>query len=216
MYGAEAKRQAGEAVRRRYHIRKRTLDIVISLAGLVALSPLMLAVSAAIVAETPGSGPIFAQTRIGKDGKPFTMYKFRSMYPGAETQLEGLLPHNEMDGPAFKMRRDPRVTTVGRFLRKTSMDELPQLWNVLRGDMSIVGPRPGLPREVAQYDDFARQRLEVQPGLTCYWQIQPEKNDLRFAQWMELDMKYIEERSLKTDWKIILATVGVVLGMDGI
>lgn len=114
------------------------------------------------------------------------------------------------------MRHDPRITRVGRFIRKTSIDELPQLWNVLRGDMSIVGPRPGLPREVAQYDDYARQRLLVQPGLTCFWQIQPHRNSLSFDEWVELDVKYIRERSFLTDWKIIFATFGAVLGMNGV
>lgn len=141
--------------------------------------------------------------------------KFRSMIPNAEERLEELLDQNEMDGPVFKIKDDPRITRVGRFLRKTSIDELPQLLNILKGDMSIVGPRPALPREVEQYSDYERQRLYVTPGLTCFWQIQPNRNDLSFAEWMELDLKYVQERSFTTDWKIIFKTVGAVLGMNG-
>ena len=137
------------------------------------------------------------------------------MKPNAEAELSNLLDQNEMDGPVFKIKRDPRITRVGRFIRATSIDELPQLWNVLRGEMSIVGPRPGLPREVEQYDEYARQRLLITPGLTCYWQIQPRRNKLSFEEWMELDMKYIQERSFITDWKIIFKTIGSVFGMNG-
>lgn len=195
---------------------RRAQDVILSLLALLALWPFMLMVALIIVLDSPGAGPIFSQTRIGRDGKEFTFYKFRSMCPNAEEKLEGLLYCNEMEGPTFKMRHDPRITRVGRFIRKTSIDELPQLWNVLRGDMSIVGPRPGLPREVAQYDDYARQRLLVQPGLTCFWQIQPHRNSLSFDEWVELDVKYIRERSFLTDWKIIFATFGAVLGMNGV
>lgn len=201
--------------RKSYWFVRRTQDIILSLAGLLLLWPLMLVVAVVIVIDSPGAGPIFTQVRIGRDGKAFKFYKFRSMYPDAESRLAELLQYNEMDGPAFKIKNDPRITRVGKFIRMTSIDELPQLWNVLKGDMSIVGPRPGLPREVEQYDDFARQRLMVQPGLTCYWQIQPCRNRLSFEEWVELDVKYIKERSFLTDWKIILATFGAVLGMNG-
>ena len=201
--------------RRRYWRVRRTQDILLSLIGLLTLWPLMLIVALVIVIDDPGASPIFVQTRVGRDGKEFQFYKFRSMYANAEERLPELLKLNEMDGPAFKMRNDPRITRVGRFIRMTSIDELPQLWNVLRGDMSIVGPRPCLPREVAQYDDYARQRLLVQPGLTCFWQIQPYRNRLSFDEWVELDVQYINERSFLTDWKIILATFGAVLGMNG-
>lgn len=200
---------------RRYWMLRRSQDVLLSAGALLALWPFMLLVAAVIVLDSPGAGPIFAQTRIGRDGKPFTFYKFRSMCPGAEDKLESLLEHNEMQGPVFKIKKDPRITRVGKFIRKTSIDELPQLWNVLRGEMSIVGPRPGIPREVEQYDDYARQRLLVTPGLTCYWQIQPHRNDLTFDEWVDLDVKYINERSFRTDWKIILATFGAVLGMNG-
>ena len=199
----------------RYRICKRGLDVVLSAAGLLALWPAFLLIMLVIVIDSPGAGPIFAQTRVGKDGMPFTLFKFRSMRPNAEAELEGLLGQNEMDGPVFKIRNDPRVTRVGRFLRKSGLDELPQLWNVLRGEMSLVGPRPGLPREAARYDALARQRLRVLPGLTCYWQIQPNRNQLRFEEWMALDIRYLREQSLLTDWKIILATLGAMLRMNG-
>lgn len=194
---------------------RRFQDIVLSVVAILLLWPFMLLVALIIVIDSPGAGPIFAQTRIGRDGKPFTFYKFRSMKPNAEAELEKLLQYNEMKGPTFKMREDPRITRFGRFIRMTSIDELPQLWNVLRGEMSIVGPRPGLPREVEQYDDRARQRLLITPGLTCFWQIQPNRNDLSFDEWVDLDVKYIQERSFLTDWKIIFATFGAVLGMNG-
>lgn len=198
-----------------YLAYRRVQDIALSLAALLVLWPLMLVVSLAIVIDSPGASPIFAQKRVGQNGKEFTFYKFRSMCPNAEQMLEGLLERNEMDGPAFKIQDDPRITRVGRFLRRSSIDELPQLWNILVGDMSLVGPRPPLPREVEQYDDRARQRLMVQPGLTCYWQIQPYRNKLDFDQWIDLDVKYIKERSFKTDWKIIFCTFGAVFGMNG-
>ena len=194
---------------------RRFQDVVLSTLALLVLWPAMLVVALIIVIDSPGASPIFAQTRVGRDGKEFTFYKFRSMKPNAEKELDELLPYNEMEGPTFKIKDDPRITRVGRFIRKTSIDELPQLWNVLRGEMSLVGPRPGLPREVEQYDDYARQRLLITPGLTCYWQIQPNRNDLSFEEWVELDVKYIKERSFRTDWKIIWATFGAVLGMNG-
>ena len=200
---------------RTYWKFRRFQDVVLSLLALLVLWPLMLLVALIVVIDSPGAGPIFAQTRIGRDGKPFTFYKFRSMCPNAEAKLEDLLPQNEMNGPVFKIKDDPRITRAGKFIRMTSIDELPQLWNVLKGEMSIVGPPPGIPREVEQYDAYARQRLFVTPGLTCYWQIQPNRNRLSFEEWVELDVKYIHERSFWVDWKIILATFGAVLGMNG-
>lgn len=199
---------------RRYWFVRRAQDIILSACALLVLRPLLLIVAAAIVIDSPGN-PIFVQERVGRDGKTFRFYKFRSMVPDAESMLDDLLKYNEMEGPAFKMRDDPRITRVGRFIRKSSIDELPQLWNILKGDMSIVGPRPPLPREVAQYDEYQMQRLYVTPGLTCYWQIQPNRNDLCFDEWMELDLKYIQERSFLVDWKIIFATFAAVLGMNG-
>ena len=200
---------------RRYWRLRRAQDVVLSLIAMAALWPFMLIVALAIVIESPGAGPIFKQKRVGRDGKEFMFYKFRSMIPGAEDRLGELLSENEMQGPVFKMRNDPRITRVGRIIRRCSIDELPQLYNVLRGDMSIVGPRPGLPREVEQYDSYARQRLLVTPGLTCYWQIQPNRNSLTFEEWLELDLKYIKERSFLTDWRIIFATFHAVIGMNG-
>jgi lipopolysaccharide/colanic/teichoic acid biosynthesis glycosyltransferase len=137
------------------------------------------------------------------------------MVPNAEQMLEGLLDKNEMEGPAFKMKDDPRITRVGRFIRKTSIDELPQLWNILMGDMSFVGPRPPLPREVAMYTEHQYQRLSVTPGLTCFWQVQPKRNDIEFDEWMALDLKYIQERSFAVDWRIIFQTVLAVIRKEG-
>ena len=198
-----------------YRFFRRLQDIVLSLLALLVLWPVLLVIAIIIVLDSPGADPIFVQTRVGKNGKEFRFYKFRSMCPNAEAKLEELLDQNEMEGPAFKIKEDPRITRFGKFIRATSIDELPQLINVLRGDMSIVGPRPPLPREVEQYDEYYKQRLLVTPGLTCYWQITPHKNELSFDQWVELDVKYIRERSFLTDWKIIFKTFGAVLGMRG-
>ena len=201
---------------RHYWMLRRSQDVILSALALLILWPWMLLIAVIIVIDSPGASPIFAQKRIGRDGKEFTFYKFRSMKPNAEAELEDLLEQNEMDGPVFKIKNDPRITRVGRFIRKASIDELPQLWNVLRGEMSIVGPRPCLAREAEQYDDYARQRLFVTPGLTCYWQIQPNRNDMSFEEWVELDLKYIQERSFLVDWKIIFKTFIAVLGMNGV
>ncbi len=200
---------------RRYWTLRRVQDIVLSGLLLVVLSPLMLLIALVIYIDDPHGSPIFMQIRCGRDGKPFKFYKFRSMCVDAEKKLDDLLENNEMDGPAFKIKDDPRITRIGRFIRKTSLDELPQLWNIFKGDMSIVGPRPALPREVEQYNDYQRQRLYVQPGLTCYWQIQPKRNDIPFEDWMDLDIKYIQERSFWVDWKIIVQTFGAVIRGEG-
>ena len=196
---------------RRYWVLRRAQDIVFSLLALILLAPLALLISLAIVLDSPGDGAIFRQRRVGRDGKLFWLYKFRTMCPDAEEQLNELLSQNQMDGPVFKIKDDPRITRVGRFLRKTSLDELPQLLNVLQGDMSIVGPRPALPREVELYSDYQRQRLYVTPGLSCYWQIAPHRNEMSFDEWVALDMKYIQERSFWVDWKIIFLTVRAML-----
>ncbi len=198
-----------------YWILRRGQDILLSLMALLLLWPVMAIVALVIYLDDPGGSPIFAQVRCGRDGKLFKMYKFRSMYVDAEERLKDLLKDNEMDGPAFKMKDDPRITRVGRFIRKTSLDELPQLWNILKGDMSIVGPRPALPREVEQYNELQKQRMYVTPGLTCYWQIQPKRNDISFDEWMALDLKYIQERSFLVDWKIIFKTFGAVFNKEG-
>ena len=196
---------------RRYWVLRRAQDIVFSLLALILLAPLALLISLAIVLDSPGDGAIFRQRRVGRDGKLFWLYKFRTMCPDAEEQLNELLSQNQMDGPVFKIKGDPRITRVGRFLRKTSLDELPQLLNVLQGNMSIVGPRPALPREVELYSDYQRQRLYVTPGLSCYWQIAPHRNEMSFDEWVALDLKYIQERSFWVDWKIIFLTVRAML-----
>ena len=198
---------------RLYWIGRRIQDVFFSLLALIVLSPVMLIVAIAIVIDDPSAGPIFVQDRVGRNGKLFKFYKFRSMCPNAETKLGDLLDRNEMDGPAFKIKDDPRITRVGKFIRRTSLDELPQLWNILKGDMSIVGPRPALPREVEQYGEYEKQRLYVTPGLSCYWQIAPHRNNISFDEWMALDIKYVKERNLLIDWKIIFKTFAVcVLG----
>ena len=198
-----------------YWVLRRGQDILFSLLALLVLWPIMLIVALIIFIDDPHGSPIFAQVRCGRDGKPFKIYKFRSMYVDAEERLKDLLKDNEMDGPAFKMKDDPWITRVGRFIRKTSLDELPQLWNILKGDMSIVGPRPALPREVELYNELQKQRMYVTPGLTCYWQIQPKRNEISFDEWMELDLKYIQERSFWVDWKIIFKTIGAVINKEG-
>lgn len=202
--------------RKLYWLVRRTQDIFFSALALIVLAIPMLIVALVVWIDSPGASPIFVQDRVGRNGKIFKFYKFRSMVPNAEEKLKEVLAQNEMDGPVFKMKHDPRITRVGRFIRRTSIDELPQLINILKGDMSIVGPRPALPREVAQYNDYERQRLYVTPGLTCYWQIQPNRNELSFDEWMELDIKYIRERSFWVDWKIIFRTVAAVLRMYGV
>ena len=194
-----------------YWAVRRAQDILLSSLALVALSPLLLITYAAIWIDSPDANPIFTQQRVGRNGKLFKMYKFRTMCPDAEQKLKDLMEHNEKDGPVFKMKNDPRITRVGKFLRKTSIDELPQLFNVLKGEMSIVGPRPALPREVAQYTAYEWQRLYVTPGLSCYWQIAPHRNEMSFDEWVALDLKYIQERSFWVDWKIIFLTVRAML-----
>lgn len=198
-----------------YCFCKRCFDIVCSFLGLLILLLPLLIVSLVIVIDSPGASPIFVQDRVGKNGKVFRFYKFRSMVPNADKMLDSLLDQNEMDGPAFKMKDDPRITRVGKFIRKTSIDELPQLWNILQGDMSFVGPRPPLPREVALYTEYQAQRLKVIPGLTCYWQIQPRRNSLSFDEWLAMDLKYITERNFKVDLLVIFRTLGSVFGSEG-
>lgn len=193
-----------------YEVIKRLIDVVGSFLGVLVLSPLFIII--AIIIKTTSKGPVFfSQKRVGKNGKEFEMYKFRSMVVNAEELKEKLVAQNEMSGPMFKMKYDPRVTKVGKFIRKTSIDELPQLWNVLKGDMSLVGPRPSLPNEVAQFEDWMHRRLEVKPGLTCYWQVSG-RNNIDFEDWMKLDIKYVDERSTWIDIKLIFKTVGVLFG----
>ena len=201
--------------KRIYCVIKRTQDIVLSLLALTILFVPMIILAVIICIDSPGASPLFCQRRVGLNGKEFTMLKFRTMIPHAEEKREVLLLQNDMNGPVFKIKNDPRITRVGRIIRKIGVDELPQLWNILVGQMSIVGPRPALPREVAKYDQFEQQRLFVKPGLTCYWQVQPQRNDLSFEQWVNLDIRYILDRGYITDWKIIFRTIGAVIRADG-
>ena len=201
--------------RRAYFLAKRIQDILLSVFALAALAPVLLAIALAVVIDDPKGGPIFSQVRCGRRGKPFRLYKFRSMCVDAEKRLEELLPYNEMSGPAFKIQHDPRITRLGRFLRSTGLDELPQLVNILKGDMSIVGPRPPLPREAEEYTAHQRQRLTVTPGLTCFWQVSPNRNSLSFDAWVELDLRYIREQSWLLDWKLIFQTGRAVLRREG-
>jgi len=193
-----------------YPVLKRLIDILGALLGLVLLAPLFACIGLLIRLDSPG--PVFfAQTRVGRRGRPFRCWKLRSMYVDAEARKADLLASNEMaGGTTFKMRRDPRITRVGRFLRKASIDELPQLLNVLCGDMSLVGPRPPVPAEVAVYTPRQRQRLAVKPGITCIWQVRG-RSDIPFAQQAELDIEYISKRSLALDVQLLLATIPAVL-----
>ncbi|MDA1763959.1 sugar transferase [Bacillus cereus] len=194
-----------------YLFIKRFIDILASLFGLILLSPIFLIVALLIKLEDPRGPILFKQVRIGKNEKEFGMYKFRSMVTDAEDRLKDLLQHNEVSGAMFKMKDDPRVTKIGKFIRKTSIDELPQLLNVLKGDMSLVGPRPPLPREVKEYTSYDKQRLLVTPGCTGLWQV-TDRNSVGFKEMVELDLTYIKNRSLGLDIKLILKTVLVLFG----
>lgn len=196
-----------------YSVTKRLIDIVGSLCGIILLSPLFLIVAILIKLEDPKGKVFFAQERNGKYPKTFKMYKFRSMVHNAEDLLKDLMDRNEQTGPVFKINDDPRITKVGKFIRKTSIDELPQLFNVLKGDMSLVGPRPPIPHEVEQYNSYQIQRLAVKPGLTCIWQVSG-RNNIGFDEWVEMDIEYIKTRSLWLDIKLIFKTVGVLFGDD--
>ncbi len=188
---------------------KRALDVVLSALALLVLSPLFLAVAIAIRLDSPG--PVFfRQRRVGMNGREFTLLKFRSMYQDAQARLDALRARNEVSGPVFKMKDDPRVTRVGRFIRRTSVDELPQFWNVLRGQMSVVGPRPPIPSEVEQYERRHLRRLSVKPGITCTWQVSG-RSSIGFDRWMELDLSYIDNWSLWHDVKILARTIPAVL-----
>lgn len=191
------------------HAIKRVVDIACSALALAVLGPLLAVVALLIKLESPG--PVFfKQARVGLLGAHFNLLKFRSMVVDADAMKDQLLAHNEQSGPVFKMKHDPRVTRIGRFIRKFSIDELPQLVNILRGDMTIVGPRPAVPSEVAQYKLWQRRRLSVRPGLTCYWQV-GGRNQIGFDEWMQLDLRYVDNWSLVEDVKLILQTFPVVL-----
>jgi exopolysaccharide biosynthesis polyprenyl glycosylphosphotransferase len=193
-----------------YNLFKRTVDLIGSLFGLIFFSPVMLVIAIAIKLES--KGPVFfIQERIGLNGKSFKMYKFRSMVVNAEELKESLQEKNEMSGPMFKIKDDPRITTIGKFIRRTSIDELPQFINVFLGEMSIVGPRPNLPNEVSKFTDYQKRKLLVKPGLTCYWQVMG-RNNIDFEEWMELDVRYLRERSTWVDIKLIISTFKLIFG----
>lgn len=196
-----------------YKVLKRILDVILCSIALIVLIPLFLVIGFAVWVEDRGS-IFFSQERSGLNGQPFKIYKFRSMCMDAPKMHKELLSQNELDGPAFKIKKDPRITKVGAFLRKTSLDELPQLINIIKGEMSIVGPRPLPTYETVQLSDFERMRLTIKPGLTCYWQCEG-RSEIEFEKWMQLDMKYIEEESLWTDIKIIFKTFGAVASGKG-
>ena len=198
---------------RLYLFAKRTFDIVVSLVALILTMPLWIVVAIAVRLESRGSA-IYRQLRSGRDNVPFTMYKFRSMHAGADQYKDELTALNEMDGPVFKIREDPRVTRVGRFIRRWSLDELPQLLNVLKGEMTIVGPRPLPVREVAQLSTHQMRRQSVMPGLTCIWQISG-RNEIPFDEWIQLDLIYIASRSFWLDLEIFFRTFAAVLKRKG-
>ena len=196
-----------------YRSTKRLLDVALALAGLTLLLPLVPLI--VVLIKLDSRGPVvFAQRRVGQGGHLFTCYKFRSMVQDAESMKSGLADLNEATGPAFKIRRDPRITEIGAFLRRSSLDEVPQLVNVVLGHMSIVGPRPQIPAEVELYDEWHRRRLEVKPGITCLWQI-AGRSHIGFDEWMRLDLQYVRRRSLRLDLLIILRTLPAVIARKG-
>ena len=194
---------------------KRLFDIFFATLILLFFLPLMAVIAIVIVIDDPSAGPFYKQIRIGRHGKEFYMYKFRTMRANADQMIEELAKQNEMDGPVFKIKEDPRITRVGKYLRKLSLDELMQFLNVLKGDMTLVGPRPPLPREVQYYTDYQRLRLLVTPGLTCTWQISKNRNDIPFETWVDMDIEYIQTRTYFNDIKIMLKTPIVMLTATG-
>lgn len=196
-----------------YHSMKRLFDIVAATCGIVILSPLMIIIAVLIKAED--HGPVFyKQVRVGKNGKTFIMYKFRSMFVNADQMLDELKEQSDVEGPMFKMKNDPRITRIGHFIRKHSLDELPQFFNVLKGDMSLVGPRPPLPSEVAEYSDYDKQRLYVIPGCTGLWQA-TERNEVGFSEMVQLDIEYIQKAGFWFDLWIIWKTVAIMIKPNG-
>lgn len=193
---------------------KYAFDRVIAFFLLMLLSPVFLVIAVAI--KLTSKGPVvFFQTRVGLYGRPFKFYKFRSMYDNAEERLKELQKYNEMEGPVFKMKDDPRITSIGKFLRRSSLDELPQLWNVFKGEMSLVGPRPPIPQEVEKYERWQRRKLSMKPGLTCIWQVSGRNQIVEFDDWMRMDLEYIDNWSLLLDFKLLVKTFFVVLSMSG-
>lgn len=198
-----------------YWRKKRLFDIFFATLILLFFLPIMLIIAIVIVIDDPSAGPFYKQIRVGRHGKHFNMYKFRTMRANADKMIEDLKNQNEMDGPVFKMKNDPRITRVGKFLRKVSLDELMQFFNVLKGDMTLVGPRPPLPKEVEFYTDYHKLRLLVTPGITCTWQIHKNRNDVPFEQWVEMDIEYIQTRTYLNDIKIMLKTPLVMFSGTG-
>ncbi len=198
-----------------YRFAKRAFDVAFSLVILVCFSWLFLITAIAIKVDDPKGPVFFGQERVGRDGRRFRMWKFRSMCADAEAKLAELQARNEKDGPVFKMADDPRITRVGHLIRKTSIDELPQFLNVLLGHISVVGPRPALPKEVDTYTPRQKQRLLVKPGMTCYWQTRRNRDAISFAEWVELDLLYIKKCSAWSDFKLVIQTIGVVLTAQG-
>lgn len=196
-----------------YQALKRLLDLAVGCLILILVIPAIPAIAIMIKLDSPG--PVFfRQDRVGRFGRPFTFYKFRSMHRAAETLRRDIEKLNEQRGPVFKMRADPRVTSVGNFLRRSSLDEIPQILNVLKGDMSLVGPRPHMPAEVAAYEPWHRSRLQVKPGITCLWQVSG-RSEINFDEWMRLDLEYIERRGTLTDLGILFRTVPAVMARRG-
>ncbi|MET3832852.1 lipopolysaccharide/colanic/teichoic acid biosynthesis glycosyltransferase [Paenibacillus sp. DS2363] len=209
--GYNASTMSGQNADKVYLFMKRMLDLLGSFIGLIILCPLFAVIGLLIKIEAPQGSVFFRQVRVGQNGKEFHMYKFRSMVANAEDLLEQLIDQNEVNGNMFKMKNDPRITRIGKFIRKTSLDELPQLWNVFRGEMSLVGPRPALPREVQNYTSYDRQRLQMIPGCTGLWQVSG-RNSVGFEEMVELDLTYARERSMMVDIKIIFRTFKVLVG----
>lgn len=198
-----------------YSFIKRTFDIIFSFVFLIVLFIPFLIIALIIFIDDPKGSPFYVSERIGRRGKPFKMFKFRSMIIGAEDMLDSMMKDNEKDGPAFKMHDDPRVTKIGHFIRKTSIDELPQLLNVLLGDMSVVGPRPPIMKEVVQYSREDLKRLLVKPGLTCIWQTRKKRDDVPFREWVAMDVEYIQKRSVWMDLTLIFKTAFVMISKEG-
>jgi exopolysaccharide biosynthesis polyprenyl glycosylphosphotransferase len=194
---------------------KKIMDLSVSFLMIVCLSPVLLTI--AILIKMTSKGPvIFKQARVGLRGRQFSLFKFRTMIVDAEKLKKDLEADNEMDGPVFKIKDDPRVTPIGKFLRRTGLDELPQLFNILKGEMSLIGPRPPLPTETLQYKRWQLRRLSVKPGLSCFWQIKPDRNNIKFEKWMELDLAYIDNWSLRLDFIILLKTIKTVFQRTGL
>ena len=211
----EGEKLTGIDDRLAYRFVKRTFDIAFSALMLVVFCWLFAIIAILIKIDDPKGPVVFSQERVGKNGKPFKMHKFRSMVVNAEELLPQLQDLNEKTGPVFKIKKDPRVTLVGYWLRKLSLDELPQFWDVLKGSISIVGPRPALPKEVEKYDSYQYQRLLVKPGITCYWQTRVNRDAISFDEWIDLDLLYIKQCGVWSDVKLVIQTVGVVLTAQG-